>query len=253
MAIHFINTALLLACLATLLIVYRKIKCIDCMTWNIPALDDKIKFAELRLYRQLEALHNLNALIKPPVPLPPLRQWAGSPDFLLELAKSALSNKPQTIVECSSGSSTLVTARCCQLNGFGHVYSLEHEPAFAEATRRNLRDSGLDEWATVIDAPLKDHHHEGQKYPWYDISQLPGASIDLLVIDGPPAELAPMARYPAGPELFPRLSNRALVLLDDADRPDEEEIVKRWVRAFPQIKARHLQTEKGLCIIHCGE
>ena len=253
MAIHFINTALLLICLAFLVVLYRKIKRIDLTTWEIPALDDKINSAELRLYRQLEALHNLNALIKPTKPLPPLREWAGSPDFLLELAKAALSNKPQTIVECSSGSSTLVAARCCQLNGVGHVFSLEHEPIFAEATRNNLRNSGLDEWATVIDAPLKDHQLEGQTYPWYDITQLPEASIDLLVIDGPPATLAPQARYPAGPELFPRLSERAIVLLDDAARPDEKKIVKRWELGFPQAKAEFIPIEKGLSIITKGK
>lgn len=249
MEIQLINTLLLLLCLAALYVLYRKIKRVDAATWDLPSLDYRINQAELRLYHQLEALDSLNALIRPVVPLPPLREWAGSPDFLLEIAKVILQKKPLTIVECSSGSSTLVAARCCQLNGSGHVYSLEHESVFAEATRNNLREAGLEGWATVIHAPLKEHELSGAKYPWYDLSELPNLAIDLLVVDGPPAALAPQSRYPAGPYLVPHLSQGGAIMLDDADRRDEREIVKRWQQQFPQLDVQTRPAEKGLRII----
>jgi len=250
----FLNIVLLSALLALLYMQHRKIERVDRATWNLPKmLDDKINLAELRLYRQLEALTALNALIRPVFPLPPLRVWAGSPDFLLELARRILLRRPVVIVECSSGASSVVAAHCCQLNGLGHVYALEHEPVFAEATRGYLREQGLEDWATVIDAPLEAVELSGVEYAWYGLNALPAQHIDLLVVDGPPASLGPMARYPAGPKLLSRLATNAVVLVDDADREDEQQIVRLWQEEFPALKAIHVTAEKGLVILEQTE
>lgn len=250
MILVFINVILLAAVLAVLYLQHHKIARVDRATWDLPKmLDEKINLSELRLYRQLEALTALNTLIRPAQPLPPLRVWAGSPDFLLELARNVLHRRPAVIVECSSGASTVVAARCCQLNGAGHVFSLEHEPEFAEATRGYLRDQGLSEWATVIDAPLETVALSGVEYAWYALRDLPDQPIDLLVVDGPPAALGPMARYPAGPKLLPRLSPNAAVLADDADREDEQKMLRLWQEAFPALKAHRVMAEKGLVIL----
>lgn len=250
MLLEILILVLLLAVLAALFLLHRKLTRIDLATWELPTLlDDKVNSAELRLYRQIEALNGLNALIRPSVPLPPLRGWAGSPDFLLELARSVLRKKPKTIVECSSGASTIVAARCCQLNGSGHVFSLEHEASFGQATRDRLKEAGLEEWATVLDAPLETHEIGGERFPWYSLAGLPGQSIDALVIDGPPQALGPIARYPAGPRLLPRMSQGALVLVDDADRPGEQEMLRRWSREIPGFVRHVAYAEKGLVIL----
>jgi hypothetical protein len=62
------------------------------------------------LYRQVQAFIGLKDLLNLTVPLPPLRMWAASPDFLLVIARHALTAKPRVVVECSSGSSTVVLA-----------------------------------------------------------------------------------------------------------------------------------------------
>ena len=250
MAIVFVNFVLLVVLLAILYAQHRKIARVDRATWDLPRmLDEKINLSELRLYRQLEALTALNTLIRPERPLPPLRAWAGSPDFLLQLARRILLRHPEVIVECSSGASSVVAARCCQLNGSGHVYSLEHEPVFAEATRAHLREQGLEDWATIIDAPLQTVDLEGVGYPWYTVDGLPDRPIEVLVVDGPPAALGPMARYPAGPMLLPRLAPNAAVLVDDAEREGERQMVRLWQEAFPGLKANHVTAEKGLVIL----
>lgn len=250
MIFQIVIVVLLLCAVALLGIILKKITHIDIATWDLPqVMDEKINIAESRLYRQLEAFHALNALIHPVMPLPPMRGWAGSPDFLLELARAMLLKKPQTVVECSSGASTIVAARCCQLNGIGHVYSLEHEDSFAEATRTRLREAGLEGWATVIDAPLRETEVSGQRYPWYDLSKLPEQPIELMVVDGPPASIDPLARYPAGPRLLPRLAKGALVLVDDADRSGEKEMLRRWHLEFAGLASRTVTAEKGLVIL----
>jgi predicted O-methyltransferase YrrM len=202
------------------------------------------------LFRQMEALHGLYVELDLKQSLPTTRGWAASPDFLLELVRHARSARPRIVVECSSGASTLVLARCVQLNGAGKVYSLEHDPYFARQTREHLRRLGLEEWARVVDAPLQPHELTGESWPWYDLADLPAdQDIDLLVIDGPPQATRPLARYPAGPLLFPRLAPGGHVFLDDAARPDELAILQRWQREFPALDQSARTCEKGCSVL----
>ena len=202
------------------------------------------------LFRQLEALQGLYVELGLRRSLPGTRGWAASPDFLQELARHALDEQPQLVVECSSGTSTLVLARCMQMNGAGMVYSLEHDAAYARRTRRQLQRHGLDAWAVVLDAPLKAQDFADATWPWYDTRKLPAADeIDMLVIDGPPQATRALARYPAGPALFPRLAPGAAVFVDDALRRDEQAILERWAAEFPEMEQSHLACEKGAALL----
>ena len=198
------------------------------------------------LFNQVQAYHELMGLIRPEHPLPAMRGWAASPDFLLHVASHAIATRPRLIVECSSGVSTIVLARCCQLNGTGRVVSLEHGPEYAQLTREHLAEHGLEGWATVLDAPLGPHERAGGQ-PWYSTRGLDAerGEIDMLVIDGPPGDGARHARYPALPVLASRLSASCAVFLDDARRTEEREIVARWTSEFPEFTSRELTAEKG--------
>lgn len=202
------------------------------------------------LFRQMEALQGLYVELGLQHSLPATRGWAASPDFLLELVRHARAHGPHMVVECSSGASTLVLARCMQLNGHGKVYSLEHDDYYAALTREQLRRHGLSDWAEVIHAPLRAHHIDGQSWPWYADEALPSrVEIDMLVIDGPPQATGALARYPAGPQLFSKLADRASVFLDDAARPEERAIVQRWQREHPQLELSLLPCEKGCAML----
>lgn len=202
------------------------------------------------LFRQMEALQGLYVELDLKHSLPPTRGWAASPDILLELARHARSARPATVVECSSGTSTLVLARCMQMNGAGMVFSLEHDPEYARLTRAQLRRHGLEAWAQVLDAPLRPHLLNDEKWPWYDISALPARlEIDLLVIDGPPQATRSLARYPAGPLLFKSLAAGASVFLDDAARPDERTVLQRWQKEFPALDQSSRPCEKGCAVL----
>lgn len=239
---------------AGFVVLLRKVRRIDISTWELrqsisAELTSTATAVQDNLYRQLESLQALHSLLQLPRPLPSLRGWAGSPDFLLELAREVQRRRPATVVECSSGASTVVAARCCQMNGAGHVFSLENSPEYAQKTRRLLDECGLQAWATVIDAPLQQVEIGSERYPWYTLAGLDTRSIDLLVVDGPPAGLREQARYPAGPLLVPRLSANGAVMLDDADRPDERRIVERWRTEFADLSAESRPAEKGLVLL----
>lgn len=231
-----------------------KLRRIDANTWDsmaphIARARDTVLRGQDNLFRQWESLLALYTDLHLEYGLPGTRGWAGSPDFLLAVARRVLTTRPARVVECSSGVSTLLIARALQLNGAGHVYSLEHEVAYAEKTRQELDRHGLGDWATVIHAPLGACRTEVGEQRWYDISALPEGDINLLVIDGPPGTTGPLARYPAGPQLFARLSSGAAVYLDDADRPDERDAVARWQREFAGLQSEMVALEKGMTVL----
>lgn len=213
-------------------------------------LRDEVRRDAGQHFRQLEALQGLYVELQLDKSLPPTRGWAASPDFLIELARHAREARPATVVECSSGTSTVVLARTLQLNGRGKVYSLEHDPHYAQQTRELLARHGLADWAVVLDAPLEPIALGNASYQWYRAAVLPALpAIDMLVIDGPPQAIGRLARYPAGPVLLPRLAPGGALFLDDAARPDEQEAVQRWLAEFTDLRADTRPCEKGCAVL----
>ena len=81
----------------------------------------------------------------------------------------------------------------------------------------------LDRIARVVHAPLQGDP------PWYPPDELPN-EIDLLIVDGPPA-FEPghgAARAAALPRLDDRLVHDASVILDDINRPGEQQVIATW-------------------------
>ena len=104
--------------------------------------------------------------------------------------------------------------QCARLNGCGHVLSLEHDEHYAEKTWQLSIKQGLQNWAIVIDAPLKDYCFGEKDYRWYTLNeQIQNKHIDMLVIDGPPAHHNHYPCYFAGPLLLPLLNENGVVLL----------------------------------------
>lgn len=143
--------------------------------------------------------------------MPVTADWSAAPDFLQLIIDHCLASKPTTIVECSSGVTTLVLARCCQLNGAGYVYSLENGEKYVGRTRHDLADFVLGDYASVLHAPLVKQTVAGNVYQWYgyDEHDLSDRPVDMLVIDGPSGFIQKNSRYPALAMLY-SLFNRVL-------------------------------------------
>lgn len=120
------------------------------------------------------------------------------------------------IVECGYGTSTIVIIQYLKQLGSCRLLSLEHEKEFAAVTtRQSLKEAGLNDLATVPEAPLRTWKVSGTEFLWYDIDpeaflQQP---IDLLIIDGPPGKTGALAHYPAVPLLKKRLHPGSIVIL----------------------------------------
>ena len=187
----------------------------------------------LRLERRVEdAEAEVRALvnIRPLTDLPlDLHGYAADPVLAEVIAREIFRLRPEFVVECGSGWSTFVASACLEALGRGRVVSLEHLERYAEEARDRLAAAGLTR-AEIVHAPIADRALEGETWPWY--GEVEGraiqGSIDLLIVDGPPGDLGPRARYPAVPLMRSRLGDGCVVILDDGYRDEEAWIAARW-------------------------
>ena len=206
---------------------------------------EAVEAAESRLFSQLEALDWLRAELQLQRPLPPTRGYAAAPDALAQLVRILDDRTPDSVVELGSGVSTIVIARRLQQAGRGRLVALEHLPEHAERTRGELAAHGLADVGSVIDAPLEEVTIGSATWSWYRLGAGMPAAIDALFVDGPPGGTGTLARYPALPLLVDRLAPGAVVFVDDGDRPDEREMVRRWQAEHEGLETRYLALTKG--------
>lgn len=199
-----------------------------------------------------QAMMNIHRIVNPRFPIPSLTGWAAFPGLIELILSEVKRNKPNHIFEIGSGSSTIITSYLLEELGNGHITSLDHSEHYVGKTRDDLKLHELEQYADLHYAPLTSVSINNESYSWYDLSainfsELP--KIDLLVVDGPPEKTQKHARYPALPLLIDHLSENAVVILDDAARSEEQEIVNRWLKEFPGFTHQYIYTEKGLSIL----
>ena len=114
----------------------------------------------------------------------PATGWRLPDDACALLARLVTEHRPELIVECGSGRSTVVLAEAIA-DYAGVVVALEHDPVYAGETDALLLLSGRR--AQVRDAPLESGWYA--RSAWEDLHR-----IGMLVVDGPPGLLALLAR-----------------------------------------------------------
>ncbi len=212
--------------------------------------EQQIRQLLLNEYRQIESLMNLHSLIQLSNPLPPLRVWVASPDLAVLIYSLIIDRKVQNVLELGSGASSLIIGYALQQLGRGKVVSLEHDQKYVSSSVDLVKKHQLNDYCKVEYAPLVQTNINDKNYKFYSLDSLKdGEKFDMLVIDGPPGSSNPMARFPAIPLLYERLSSQALVVLDDASRRDEKLAVKEWLQNYNLETLTTPQTEKGVAVI----
>ena len=147
--------------------------------------------------------------------------YAANLDYLEEVARSAAST-PGPVLECGSGLTTLLLGLLAGSRGI-EVRSLEHSATWQQRLATLLAKNRISN-VEVLSSPLRDYGD----FSWYDppLQKLPD-SFQLVVCDGPPGQTKG-GRYGLLPVFGERLSKGAVIVLDDADRPAELELVNRW-------------------------
>lgn len=147
--------------------------------------------------------------------------WSASAPFLA----AAFEWLPRTtgpILECGPGISTFVLASAASASG-RPVHALEHNREWASRIMRELPDT-LRQNVVMHVTPIRSY----QEFDWYSLEGInPPRGIGFVVCDGPPGSTRG-GRYGLSPVLGPFLKPGCTVLLDDTQRPEEEQIVRRW-------------------------
>jgi predicted O-methyltransferase YrrM len=192
------------------------------------SLQEELRRLIVKDVGSLLTLHDLVEVRSDP---PAHGDWVADPETLVMLV-AAVRTLPDgaVIAEIGGGLSTIWLGLAVRAEGRGiRVVSLDHDETYGAATRAAALRQGLGDEVDVRVGALAPVMVDGVEVSWYPLALLADLQqIDLLFVDGPPAASAPFARHPAVPLLLDRLRDGALVVLDDTNRKDEQEIVRRW-------------------------
>lgn len=174
----------------------------------------------------------LDRLDLPHDALPHLGSWKADVGLLTLVTDHVFKTRPKTVVEFGTGASTLIIARALQQAGVDARYvSLDQHADFSQKTGEWLAEYGLE--ADLRAAPLKPPPGDWPGL-WYDSGPLPDR-IDFMLIDGPNWAIHPFTRGAAA-SLFGRIPVGGVVMLDDAARPGERIVARRWRKLWPNFR-----------------
>lgn len=147
--------------------------------------------------------------------------YAANLEYLEEVAKNAVGTGGP-ILECGSGATTILLGILCERRKID-VWSLEHLADWQERVTNVLARNGIS-GVHVCSSPLIEYGD----FVWYDppLAQMP-KEFSLVICDGPPG-MTKGGRYGLLPVIGRRLPPGSVILLDDAGRPGEAELLRKW-------------------------
>ena len=146
------------------------------------------------------------------------------------------------VLEIGSGLTTLIIGSVAGRRGL-QVWTLEHHPEFFRNTEAKLKRYNLNNVHLTL-APLRDYGD----FCWYDppINELP-RDFSLIVADGPPGDVKG-GRFGLLPVLRSHFASGAVVLLDDAERPQEKAVLQKWASEYGLTHQSHARDGKAWAI-----
>jgi len=149
--------------------------------------------------------------------------YAATLDYLEAVARLSIDTRGP-ILECGTGATTILLAILSERRNI-EVWSLEHSPEWKTRLTKVLARNRITR-VRVCWSPLIDYG----EFVWYEppLTQMPH-EFSLVICDGPPGSTKG-GRYGLLPVLGDRLPTGSTILLDDAARPGELEVIKKWER-----------------------
>lgn len=151
------------------------------------------------------------------------------------------------VLEIGSGLTTLLLGTLVGRRGLP-VWTLEHHPEFFHNTEAKLKRYNLTNVHLTL-APLRDYGD----FSWYDppLDALP-RDFSLVIADGPPGNVKG-GRFGLLPLLRSHFAPGAVILLDDAQRPEEQVVLQRWAAEYGLSHQLHTRDEKAWAICSFSE
>ena len=151
--------------------------------------------------------------------------WSADTEYLLSCLEHAQACRGP-ILECGSGLTTLLIGAVAQKSG-NVLCSLEHHAEWGNRVARLLKQYRID-CVHISVHSLKNY----TDFTWYEppCAEMPD-QYALVICDGPPSATRG-GRYGLVPVMKSRLAADCVILLDDANRAEEQVIAKRWAKTL---------------------
>ncbi|MBN1919423.1 MAG: class I SAM-dependent methyltransferase [Verrucomicrobia bacterium] len=167
--------------------------------------------------------------------------WSAEAGYIGALVEHAWKSEGP-ILECGSGLTTVLLGLIAQRIG-QRVWSLEHQPKWGDHVREALR-----KWRVRTVELCVDELHDYGPYTWYVPPQdrMPG-DFSLVACDGPP-QVTRGGRYGLLPVMRPRLRSGCVIIVDDADRPEDRATIQAWAKELG-AEPSFIESRKGVALL----
>lgn len=142
------------------------------------------------------------------------------------------SYQPKSILEFGSGLSTrFLTSFMRASLPAAHLYTVEDSSYYLQDTVDSIYD---DQNVTFLHSPIRNYIFRCKPFLTYDsdwVQRIPrNLKFDMVLIDGPPGRK--FGREAPLYQIAPFITSQTLILLDDANRPQEQDSIANWERVF---------------------
>ncbi|AFL81690.1 putative O-methyltransferase [Aequorivita sublithincola DSM 14238] len=169
------------------------------------------------------------------LPYLPFNGGALRPFGMAYVLNEIIINQRRLILEFGSGLSTILMARLIKKNNLQtQIFTFEHNKKWASIIETYLERENLSRIVQVINTDLKKVDTSLGAVKWYDPSvfekTLANYKFDLVLIDGPPANLKELeySRLPGLTNIENNLAPDFCIILDDINRKGEQEVAKNY-------------------------
>ncbi|EKE19224.1 MAG: hypothetical protein ACD_9C00076G0002 [uncultured bacterium] len=177
--------------------------------------------------------------------------WPIEEEFARYLIYKVITNRPVNIVELGSGTSSLIILKTLERLGYDYtLMSFDSDRSFLEKTKNLLVAENVydEKKVKLVFSDITEFEINGAMYKWYNPRdfKFDFDKIDLLFVDGPLGSLCKNSRYPAINVMKKYLKKDSVIILHDAKRPEEIEIVNMWKKENSEIVGAYtIETERG--------
>ena len=169
------------------------------------------------------------------LPYLPFNGGALRPICMAYILNEIIINQRKEILEFGSGLSTIMIARLIKKNGLNaQLISIEHNKKWSKTLQDYLANENLLQFVKIITVSLKEIETSLGNIKWYDYEMIAPEIIDkkfdFIIVDGPPANEKKImySRFPSFFKFEHNLADDFCLILDDANRKGEQELIKYY-------------------------